>query len=229
MSNRPSLHQQYMATMRNFQEMYNAIGNTNESFAQDEKFLTVDGSTDTFTVSDDTRFGKVVLVTTYSPDPNAVERSIDFFNIKDLNFENWKPANYEGEWFTYFTGGAHSAERMGFFYDPNGTLKVKISPKPQQTSTYKVRFSIGDWAKDASLSQSPILTQYHHLFEVRTCKDILYMCSWDGLTNEERLGKIKEIMPSLNEQEFRYVQEFQKYLRSLTTSKMVKKQAWDEW
>lgn len=229
MSNRPSLHQQYLATMRNFQGMYNTLANTNESFAQDEKFLTVDASSDTFTVADDTHFGKVVLVTTYSADPDATERPIDFFNIKDLNFDNWMPANYDGSWFTYFTGGEHSATRMAFFYDVDGSLKVKLSPRPQKTATYKVRFSVGDWAKDASLTQSPILTQYHHLFEVQTCKDILYMCAWDGIGNEERMSKINEIRQSLNEQESRYVADFQRYLRSLTTPKMVQKRAWNDW
>jgi len=228
MSNRPSLHQQYLATMRNFQDLYNRLANSNEAFAQDEKFLNVDASTDTFTLSTDPRFGKVVLVTTYSSDPTAIEKPVDFYNIADMAFDNWQPANADGNWFSYFTGGNHSAMRMGFYYDPDGSLKVKVSPRPHAAATYKVRFSIGDWAKDARLTESPVLTQFHHLFELRTCKDILYMCAWDGLDNQARQQKIAEILPSLNDQEHRYLSQFERYLRSITHSKIVRKSAWNE-
>ena len=209
--------------------MYNRLANSNESFAQDDKLLYVNASTDTFTVSNDTRFGKVVLVTTYPTDENAIERAVDFTNIRDINFENYTPRNYQGDWFTYLSGGVHSANKMAFFYDVDGRLRVKISPQPQADAIYRVRYSIGDWAKNANLSESPILTQFHHLFEIRTCKDVLYMCEWDGMTAEARALKLTEMKPNFNEQEERYAMEFDLYLRNMTTSKLVKRLAWNEW
>jgi hypothetical protein len=228
-SNRPSLHQHYEATMRNIQRMYNRVANSNEAFGQDEKLLTVDASSDTFTVSNsaDSRFGKVLLVTTYSADPQAAGRSIDFSNMKDITFENAYPANYQGGWFEYLTGGKHSAEKMAFFYDPEGRLRVKISPKPQATAEYKVRFSIGNWAKNAGLNSSPVLSQYHHLFELQTCRDVLFMCEWDGIDSDARQLKIREMKESYNDQESRDVPDFERFLRSITSSKVAHKAAWD--
>lgn len=225
--NRPSLHVFYWETIDSFQELYNRLANTNESFAQDEKLLTVSPGADVFTVAQDSRFGKVLLVTTYSTADTAIERSINFVNDQNAYLDNWQPNNYQGSWFQFLSGGYHTAEKMAFFYQGN-TLKVRVRPRPQAAATYKVKYSIGDWSSNANLQSTPILSQFHRLFEIRSALACLPYCEWDGIEKDERKEKINELKESLMNKEQRYEEDFSRHIKTITKPKIIRRKAWNE-
>lgn len=227
--NKPSVQRLYGATVRNFQDMYNLCANSDEAWTFDETDLIVTGGTDTYPIpgSKLANFGKPLLLTTYSTDDYAVERIIPFWDIQNLNFDWFLPKNYPG-WNPLPTGGDHSAERVSFFYGADGTPKLRFAPVPQTGATYRLKFSIGNWADSANIQASPILSNHHHLFEVRSAKDTLYMAEWNDVERKDLKERRNEIRSYLDEMENRFLPAFKDYLKEMTHEGITFMKAWDD-
>lgn len=224
---KPQVHQLYGATVRNFQGLYNRLANTNEAWALGETTLTVNSSNGVYTLAEDDSIGKILLITTKAGNPSEQERVIDFYDPQNINFDRGSAATES--WFGHYAGGAsYGRERMAVFYDTDGRLKVEVKPVPEDSQAYRVKYSLGRWADRLPPTASPILAQFHLIFEIRAAKDVLYMCEWDGFDSKQNFYKRNEIRKSLDEQEARYLVDFERYIKEMTHDRMIVRRAWDD-
>jgi len=226
---KPSLHEIYAALVRNFQDMYNELSNTDEAWSLDEADIDVDLGNDCYPIPTQAQgtFGKPFLLTTFSTDDAAIERVIPFFDEQNVKFDWFLPNNYAG-WNPFYTGGNHTAERVTLFYDKAGVPTLRFMPAPLAPATYRLKFTIGNWADSANIGASPVLSNHHHLFEVRSAKDVLYMSEWSDADKKETMEKRKEIRSFLDEMETRYLPAFKRYIKEMTHDGITFLKAWDE-
>lgn len=192
---KPPRHLVLMELLHAFQSGFNQLSNTGNPWATEVLNLTtVDGQED-YLLPVSSRFGKPLNVWTSDPNnPSHFERSIDFFEPQDLQFD-WNLPNDIANAFTSWDGSNHTALRIAIFrhgFLENGTIKARIKPIPRDQSEYKIMYSIGDWATQANVTDSPILSEHHHLFATRACQALLPGTEWWDTDKEgEKLNQAR--------------------------------------
>lgn len=173
----PQIHRIYGALLRHLQNRFNELNNTGEAWAFSEATISAVDGTDTYTISA-TAFGKPISVVTYSTDDNHFERPVQMVKISDIVFDWGVPRNIADGWWS-IDGSAHSATRIAFYRDAGAnTVKVRIRPVPAASATYKVLYTVGDWTDDVALTQTPLLSEHHSVFEIPAALSLLPTCKW---------------------------------------------------
>lgn len=192
MQNCPPLHVRYGALIRHMQHRHNQLNNTKESWFYSTEQLTVAANTDTYTLTS-TNIGKILSVITYSTDEGHFEQSIPFFQTQNLAFDWDLPRNAASGFWQTDANSTHSAMRIAFYHNAGtSTMKAIIRPVPMAAGTYTILFSIGDWASSAAFSDSPLLSQWHSMFEISASIALLPDARWAGLTEDQNIIKRRE-------------------------------------
>jgi len=211
MSQRPSDRQVYRALRDHIQNLYNKLSNTGHTWEEYELTVSVSSNQSDYQLND-ARLGKPIIVFTKDDsDPAHIERVVPVFELQDLNF-NWNLPNDIGnsliDW-----NGKHSAWRIGY-YRRNSVPYLRFKPAPQQSAEYRVMYVIGNWADNAALADEPVLSEHHHLIEIRAAISLLPFAEWDG--NEDANNRRQQKLAlSLKNDEMNFAGEFELYSRSL--------------
>lgn len=220
----PSLLTILGAVITHTQNLYNELSNTNKAWATGQVSLNVEAGKDTYLLPVDSQCGKVLSVFTYQPDnPNQIERSVDFFEVQNLQFDWGLPNNVGVGWSWNWDGSPHTADRIAFYYGgvgDSGGLYARIKPIPQQPAEYKILYTIGNWAETAGLHSSPILSGHHQLIEVRGARTVLPGCVWFD-DDEKDTAKQEKILITLNGDEQIFQATWMTYIRTLKQHKMT--------
>lgn len=219
MPQRPSPRRVLLAVMQSTQSLYNRLQNTGQAWSlkSDYALATANGTSDYLLAVDDS-YGKPIQVLTYWPANLSIpQRYVEFREFQDLNFDwNW-PVNI-ANWM-YTDGSPNTAMRMAFYYRDDGTRWVRVLPQPQLTGSYLITFANGDWASNAALEDSPVLTQFHSLIELWAAQSILPSCQWAADQNYNMAHR-KEIAAALLNDQSRIEPEFTQYVRNTVDDHM---------
>lgn len=219
---RPGLHVILGAVVTHTQNLYNEMSNTNKPWAVEEVEMQVQPNQPDALVPVDAQVGKILSVITHDPtNPNHEERSIDFFEVQNLNF-GWGLPNDVALGMLNWDGSPHTADRIAFFIKSEGDnagLYARIKPIPKRAAKYIVMYAIGDWAATATMETSPVLANHHHLIEVRATRTVLPDASWFDDKDEDR-KKRAEIWNTLEADEKIFAPVWADYIRSLKHGRM---------
>jgi len=179
-ANTPPLHVRYGALIRAIQHRFNELGNSGQAWTYSTENVTVASGTDTYTIAA-TNFGKPLLVTTYSTEDSSFQANIPFFQVQNLAFDWDLPFNAASGFWATDSASVHSALRCAFYKSAGtNTTKVIFRPMPKAAAVYTVLYSVGNWVDSAALTDTPLLSQYHPLFEIQAALFLLPQCKWAG-------------------------------------------------
>jgi hypothetical protein len=217
----PTPKQTLQAVCTHVQSLFfNRLANTGRAWTVGEPYrLTVSAGRDEYTLNVGSEWGKALDVYTIdASNQYFISRSIPFWNVQDIHF-NWSDL-YGYDLLSPWPGmSPHTAQSMAFYRTPDGSVYVKIQPKPQLSTTYEILFSTGAWAGDASLDESPLLVEHHALPEVRACISLLPLTKWEDDAKENRERR-KEFAMSLKNDEEILLEDYQNYVRNINGSRM---------
>lgn len=187
--NAPALHRIYGAIIRHLQHRFNELTNSGQAWAYSTEQVTVVADTDTYTLTA-TNFGKPLSIVTYSTDDGHIERAVDFFEVQNLTFKWNSPRNVAaGFWATDATS-THSAERVAVYRSAGtNTVKLIFRPLPKSGAVYTILYSIGDWVSTALLTDTPLLSQFHFMFEIPAALALLPSARWSADEKENQLHR----------------------------------------
>lgn len=149
-----------------------------------------------------------------------IERQIPFWDFADLRTDWNAPANLPA---ITFYDSQHTAQRIAFFRkDFQNEAYAAVWPIPQFTCSYRVLYSVTGSAPTMSLDDSPILTQHHYLLSTKTALDALPGSAWWQDEDENRARR-KELAASFAARLPDLQQQFERYIRSLTTPRMTRR------
>jgi len=216
---KPSLQRILMAVVQATQSFYSQLENTGTSWViKPDYTLTVANGVSDYLLAIDNSFGKPVQVLTYYPqNPSYIQRYVEFRVFNDMNFDWPYPVNISAWMWT--DGSNCTAMRMAFYTKDDGTNWVRVLPQPQLSASYLITFQGSDWTSNASLEDSPILSQFHSLIELWAAQSILPSCQWKDDDNYNMAHR-KEIALALKNDEARITDDFRQYIRSTTMDHM---------
>lgn len=217
---KPSPRRTLQAVIDATQNLYNRISNTGQAWSLKPDYtLTVYPNTSDFLLAVDSTYGKPMQVlTSYPQNPSYIQRLVDFYEMNELYFD-WNLPQNIGNWL--FTDGSNcTAARMAFYYRDDGSRWVRVLPQPRLQATYTILFASGNWAESAGLESSPVLGQFHSLVETWAAQSLLPSCEWwdDQRLNMEHR---KELAAALVNDQVRFEQEFDRYIRNLVSEHMT--------
>lgn len=216
---RPSGKRVLQAVLDSVQNLYNRLENTGQAWSlKPDYLLQVTGNQQDFLLALDDSYGKPIQVLTYYPtNPSYIQRYVEFREFQDMHFDWGYPVNVSS--WMYTDGSNCTAMRMAFFYQDDGTRWVRVLPQPQLSAQYLITFASGNWADNAAIESSPVLSQFHSLVEIWAAQSILPSCQWwgDEKMNQEHR---REIMVGLKNDEERLSDEFDRYCRNLVDDHM---------
>lgn len=217
---RPSRRYLLQLATSNTQTYFNRLSNTGRPWAVAETVLVVSPNVMEYLlpVSD---ISKVMDVTTVGESSNAfIERQIPFWDFPDLRHDWNAPANLPA---ITFYSPTHTAQRIAFYRkDFQNAAYCSVWPIPQFTASYRVLYSVTGSAPDMSLDDSPILTQHHYLLSTKTALDALPGSAWWASEDENRVRR-RELAASFAGRLPELEKQFDRYIRSLTTSRMTRR------
>jgi len=216
---KPALRRILLAVAQSTQSLYNRLENTGAawSFKSDYQLVVSNGTSDYLLAIDDS-YGKPVQVLTYYPGNMAyIQRYVDFVDFQDLHFQWPYPVNMAN--YIMNDGSNCTAMRLAFYYKDDGSRWVRVLPQPQLTASYLVTFAGGNWASNAALDDSPVLTQFYSLVEYWATESVLPSCQWTT-DQSYNMAHRKELATALKNDEARITDEFERYVRSLTDDRM---------
>jgi hypothetical protein len=216
---RPSSRRVLQAVVQNTQHLYNRLENTGEAWSLKPDYpLNVANNTNDYLLAIDESYGKPIQVlSTYPTNPSYIQRYIPFREFASMNFDWPYPQNL-ASWI--WTDGSNcTAMRMAFYYRDDGSRWVRVLPQPQLSATYIITFASGDWVSTAGIDQSPVLSQFHPLVETWAAESILASSAWWGDENMN-INHRKELGVSLKNDEMRFSDEFDIYVRNLVVDQM---------
>lgn len=144
------------------------------------------------------------------------EQQVTFYELADKRLDWGAPSNNAA----MLDSAGHSAQRMAFYKKGfTNDVWVSIYPVPQTSSQYKIIYSLGDWAADMALTDSPLLPQFHSLLVCKTALDSVVAASWFSDEKENRIRR-RELIDSLSAQLPLYTKQFDAYARSITQPRM---------
>jgi len=216
---RPSPLRLLTAITQNTQNLYNHISNTGKAWDVRELVFSVGSEQESVQLQVGDEFGKPLSVYTVdSGNPSHIEREVDFYELQNLNYD-WSRPNDIGRSISNTDGSSHSAERVAF-YRSSGGIYARVKPSGGDTvAEYKVIYSVGNWIESASINSSPILSNHHHLIEIRSAKSVLPSCQWWPEEKENRIRRA-ELSKTLSEDEAMAAALFDKYVQSIRKDKI---------
>lgn len=220
LSQRPSRRYLLQLATTNLQSFFNEITQTGRPWAVCDQpiILTVASGQSEYVLPVGDDWGRPLDVTTYDPsNPSFIERQISFFELADQKM-NWDaPRNAQ----TYLDSAGHTAQRMSFYKKgfANDTY-VSVWPVPQGSSQYRVIYSLGNWASEMSLDDSPLLTQHHALLTIKTALDALPGSAWFEVEQDNRLRR-NELESSFKGRLPIHMDQFRKFVRNVTQPRMT--------
>ncbi len=127
----------------------------------------------------------------YALPVSNVGKVLDVTNVVDWAngpFEEWQVpfhdlSDMSGDW------GDGTAQRIAF-YRQAGQLRARVRPVPSQSAEYRVSYSVGPWAEDADLDDSPLIAEFHHLFTAEIALNALPGAEW---SDDEKADEAKRI------------------------------------
>lgn len=145
------------------------------NWAVDELQLTITPNTSEYLLSTE-GFGKPISVRAVNPgDPAYIERTIDFFELGDLNYD-WNLPNNFGQ--AYPTDDSpHSTQRIAF-YRKGGQIYARVMSPLAYPATFNVIYQVGVFGATQPLDEDILLPEHHALIEVRTAIAALPHCEW---------------------------------------------------
>jgi hypothetical protein len=219
MPQRPSARRVLLAVLQATQSLYNRLENTGQAWSIKPDYqLVVSSSTSDYLLAVDDSYGKPIQVLSYYPSNQAyIQRPVDFVEFQDLHFRWPYPVNMAN--YIMNDGSNCTAMRMAFYYRDDGTRWVRVLPQPQLPAVYLVTFASGNWAANAALVDSPVLSQFHPLVEFWATESLLPSCQWSS-DQRYNMDHRKEIAVALKNDEDRITDEFERYVRNLTDDRM---------
>lgn len=217
---RPSRRYLLQLATTNLQSFFNEITQTGRPWAVCDQpiVLTVASGQSEYLLPVGDEWGRPLDVTTMDPsNPSFIERQIPFFELADQKMDWNAPRNAQ----TFIDSAGHTAQRMSFYKKGFGNdTYVSVWPVPQMSSQYRVLFSLGSWASEMSLDDSPLLTQHHSLLTIKTALDAVPGSAWfaDEKENRLRRGELKE---SLNARLPIHMDQFRRFVRNVTQPRMT--------
>lgn len=197
---RPSRRHLLHLSVGVIQSFLNRMTNTGRAWTVGETVLAVSNGTGEYSLG--VNIGKVLDVVTYEPDnQSGTERAVAFGDLSNI------------------TGNEGIA-----FYRKGGqdTLWAKVRPIPTESRTYYITYSIGSWAKDASLDDSPLLEQHHHLLVAQLARDALPATEW---TTDPKADDFKRqaLDRALSRRIDSYERDFKQYIASVNIPRMTQR------
>lgn len=227
-SQRPSGRAVLQAVCTKSQSLINIIGNTGLPWAVDEYTLNVVGGQADYLLAVDSSFGKPLQVLTYYPQNQGIpQRYVEFRLLNDMNYDWGYPVNVASYMFT--DGSPNTAMRIAFYRKGgNDDIWCRVLPQPQLAAQYTILYSIGSWADTAGLDESPVLSQFHPLIEVQSAMSLLPQVEW-GDNKDDNRAQRKEYAASLQYDEAALQDDWQRYVRSLTSDHLsIRQSAFDD-
>lgn len=217
---KPSMRRILLAVLDSCQNFYSRLANTGQAWAlKPDYLLTVSAQTSDFLLAVDDSYGKPIQVLTYyAQNPSYVQRFVDFREFSDMNFDWGLPVNISS--WMYTDGSNCTAMRMAFYYQDDGSRYVRVLPQPQLQAQYLVTFASGDWASQAAMESSAVLTQFHSLVEIWAAQSILPSCQW-WADETKNIVHRKELAQALENDRVRIADEFDRYCRNLIQDHMT--------
>jgi hypothetical protein len=216
--NFPPVRSLLKATLNHCQSLFNQIANSNDAWAVQDTTLTTNPNQDEYLL---TITGKpLVVYTEESSNSEHHERMIPVYELPNLLLSYEGPKNGAWGWDGYGYGYKHSAAGIAF-YQKSGVdgWYAAIRPVPQVSANYKIVYTVGDWASNASMGSAPVLSEHHHLIETRVALAMLPLTRWsDDQKADMELRKM--LAMSLTNDEGQFRRDFELYLRSLTNSRI---------
>lgn len=215
----PSLRHTFRAVTDSAQARVNRSSATGKAWSIQECQLNVTPNTADYTLPVNSSFGKPLsVITSYSQNQAFIPRYVDFSEINDLYYDWGLPANVASYVFNW-DGSPNTAARIAFYRKPDDpNVWVRVLPTPQLPATYIVCFSQGSWAEDASITDSPLLAQFHPLIEMDAVELLLAHAAWfDEGTEEGRKAnsnRRKEIAAAQAPMRQKYEDDFDRFIRS---------------
>lgn len=217
---RPSRRYLLQLATTNLQSFFNEISATGRAWSvcDNPLLLTVGGGVSEYLLPVGDEWGRPLDVTTWdSNDASHVEQQVSFTELADQKFDGGWPRN---QGFAYDSAG-HSAVSMAFYKKGFGnTQYVSVYPVPTTTSTYRILFSLGNWATDMALDDSPLMAHHHSLLVVKTALDALPASAWWASEQDNRLRR-NELRESLSMRLPTLMKDFQRYIRSISQPRMT--------
>lgn len=222
---KPSGRRVLQAVISALQTFYSRLENTGQSWSLKPDYsLAVSSNTSDYLLAIDGTYGKPVQVlTTYLQNPSYIARYVELREFPSMNFDWPWPVN-AASWVWNYDGSNCTASRMAFYYKDDGSRWVRVLPQPALTAIYLVTFASGDWANNAALEASPVLSQFHSLVETWAALSALPSTEWwdDVKLNMDHR---KEIAASLKNDEGRIAEEFDRYCRNLVLDQIGTRQS----
>lgn len=222
LAQRPSRRYLLQLATTNLQSFFNEIQATGRPWAIGEEpiILTVASGQTDYLLPVGNEFGRVMDVTTWDPsNPSHIERQVPFWELADER-GNWPgPRNAQ----TYFYDSKHTAQRISFYRKGfSSDIYVSVWPVPNDTSQYRILWSMGDWASQMSLDDSPLLTQHHSLLAIKTALDALPGTAWWNSEPENRIRR-GELQTSLSSRLPILMQQFKRFVQNVTQPRMTQR------
>lgn len=219
MPQRPSRRYLLQLATTNTQSFFNEVSATGRAWSvcTNPLLLTVGGGVTEYFLPVGDDWGRPLDVTTYSTDPAQFEQQVTFTELADQKLDFNGPRNLG----IVHDAAGHSAVSMSFYKKGfTNDQWVSVYPAPQQTSTYRVIYSIGNWASEMALDDSPLMTHHHSLLVVKTALDALPGCAWWASEQDNRLRR-NELRESFSERLPSLLKDFRSYIRSVSQPRMT--------
>lgn len=204
----------------NLQSFFNEIQATGRAWAIGDHpiVLTVASGQSEYLLPVGDEWGRPIDVYTTDPSNSSfIERQIEFTELADRLMDWEAPRNSQG----YLDSAGHTAQRMMFYKKAfSNDTYVSVFPVPQTSSSYKILYSVGNWASDMSLDDSPLLTQHHALLTVKTAQDALPGSDWWTDEQQNRLRR-NELKASFSERLPILMDSFRRHVRNVTQPRMT--------
>lgn len=208
----------------NLQSFFNEIQATGRAWAICDQpvILTVNSGQSEYLLPVGDEWGRPFDVYTVDPGNDSfVERQIEFTELGDRLMDWDGPRNMQGS----LDSAGHTAQRMMFFKKQfSNDQYVSVLPVPQASSSYKIVWSVGSWADQMSLDDSPLLTQHHALLTVKTAQDALPGSAWwAGGPEVERENRLRrsELQDSFDKRLPILMGSFRQHVRNVTQPRMT--------
>lgn len=222
LSQRPSRRYLLQLATTNLQSFFNEIQATGRPWAIGDQPLTLTVAPEQadYVLPVGNEFGRVMDVTTYDPsNPSHIERQIPFWELADQRGDWNGPRNAQ----TRYYDSPHTAQRFSFYRKQfSNDVYVSVWPVPVDTAQYRILWSMGEWATQMSLDDSPLLTQHHSLLAIKTALDALPGTAWWDSEPENRLRR-NELKESLSARLPILMQQFKRFVQNMTQPRMTQR------
>lgn len=182
------------------QSFLNRMTNTGRAWTVGETTLAVSSGSGDYSLG--VNIGKVLDVVTYEPDnQSGTEEAVAFGDLSNI------------------TGNSGIA-----FYRKGGndTLWAKVRPIPTESRTYYITYSIGSWAHDASLDDSPLLEQHHPLLVCKLARAALPAARWSEDAKADSFQR-NDLRDGLDLRIGEYERDFKQYIASVNIPRMTQR------